>query len=166
MMIAFRLIHVFAGVFWAGAVFFAVSFLLPSVRDAGPAGGAVMRHLVGIRKYPRAMFIVAIVTTVSGFALYGLNISLSNGAFARSRAGMTYGLGGVAAILTLLVGAVILTPASARLGVVTASIAGGTPTPEQAAEIGHLQARLTFGSRLAAVCLAITVLTMAVGRYV
>src|SRR5262245_14641360 len=101
MTIALRLIHIFAGVFWAGAVFFVTSFLLPSIRDAGPAGAAVSRQLIVIRKYPRTVFIIAILTVLSGLALYGHNVSISNGAFARSRAGMTYGIGGIVAILTL-----------------------------------------------------------------
>jgi uncharacterized membrane protein len=168
MIIALRLIHVFAGVFWAGAVFFVASFLMPSIRDAGPAGGEVARQLIGIRKYPRAVFIIALITVLSGIALYGMNISMSNGAFARSRAGMTYGIGAIAAVLTLVIGMAVLMPTSNKLGALGAAIqsGGGKPSPDQAAEMQRLQGRIASASLVATVLVAITVLTMAIARYV
>jgi uncharacterized membrane protein len=168
MMIALRLIHVLAGVFWAGAVFFVVSFLLPSMRDAGPGAQAVSRQLIVIRKYPLKVLAIAIVTVLSGIGLYMKDASMSNGAFARSHAGMTYGIGAAAALATLVVGFTVLTPAANRLGALGAVIqAGGAPpTAEQQAEMARLQARMTMGSRLAASFLLVTVITMAVARYV
>ena len=168
MMLALRLIHVLAGVFGAGTVFFAVSFLLPSMRDAGPAGAAVSRQLIGIRKYPMKILIIAILTVLSGFAMYGMNISMSGGAFARSRAGMVYGIGGVAALLTLVVGMTMITPSANRLGAIGAAVqtSGGPPTAEQQAERGKLQAKMTLGSRIAASLVLVTVVTMAIARYV
>ncbi len=44
-MVAMRLIHIGLGVFWAGAIFFIVLFLEPSVRAAGPDGARVMQGL-------------------------------------------------------------------------------------------------------------------------
>lgn len=167
MMIALRLIHVLAGVFWAGAVFFVVSFLLPSMRDAGPGGQAVARQLIVIRKYPLKILAIAIVTVLSGIGLYMKDVSMSNGAFARSHAGMTYGIGAASALATLVVGFIVLTPAANRLGALGAVIqAGGAPpTAEQQAEMARLQARMTMGSRLAASFLLVAVITMAVARY-
>lgn len=168
MMLALRLIHVLAGVFWAGAVFFVVSFLMPSMRDAGPAAGAVSRQLMDVRKYPIKVLILAFLTVLSGFALYYLNIKTSAGAFARSRAGMVYGLGGVAGILTLIVGMAMLAPAGNRLSAIGAAIhkSGGPPTPEQQAEMATLQAKMNLGSRIAASLLFVVVVTMAIARYV
>lgn len=167
MMIALRLLHVITGVFWAGAVFFAVSFLFPSIRDAGPGGNAVARQLIGVRQYPKKIFIIALIAVISGFALYAQNVSMSDGAFARSRAGMVYGLGGVAAVLTLVAGMVIMTPTSTKMGALGAAIqaGGGTPSPEQAAEMARLQAKMTMGSRIAATLLLVVVITMAIARY-
>ena len=167
MIYALRLIHVFAGVFWAGAVFFVASFLLPSVEAAGPGAGPVMRQLDAVRKYPTKVFIVALVTVLSGLWLYYRNNSMSAGAFARSHSGMTYGVGAIAALLTLPIGGLMLAPAAARLAEIGAAVqaGGGKPTPEQAAEMGRQQGRMRFGTRLAASLLGVTVLTMALGRY-
>jgi uncharacterized membrane protein len=168
MMIVLRLIHVLAGVFWAGTVFFFASFLLPSMRDAGPAAGAISKQLIVVRKYPRTILIIAILTVLSGFALYGMDISLSNGAFARSRSGMVFGLGGIAATLTIVIGMIVMTPTANKMAALGAAIqAGGKPpTPEQAAEQGRLQKKMGMGTQIGAVLLFIAVVCMAIGRYV
>ncbi len=154
--------------FWAGTVFFFVSFLLPSMRDAGPAAGAISKQLIAVRKYPRAILAIAILTVLSGFALYGVNVSLSNGAFARSRSGMVYGIGGIAATVTIVLGMLIMTPTANKMAALGAEIqAGGKPpTPEQAAEQGRLQKKMGMGTQMGAGLLFIAVVCMAVARYV
>jgi uncharacterized membrane protein len=169
MMIVLRLIHILTGVFWAGTVFFFASFLLPSMRDAGgPAAGAISKQLIVVRKYPRAIMMIAILTILSGFGLYGLDVSRSAGAFARSRSGMVFGLGGLAALLTIIIGMVIMTPTANKLSALGAAIqAGGKPpTAEQAAEQAALQKRMGMGTQIGAALLFICVVCMAIGRYV
>ena len=61
-----RLIHILAGVFWAGSVFFLAGFLIPTVRETGPEGGRVMSHLVGRRRLPVFIGIAILLTVVSG----------------------------------------------------------------------------------------------------
>jgi hypothetical protein len=167
MMIALRLIHILLGVFWAGAAFFAAMFILPSVRAAGPAAGPFMRQLMEVRKYPIYAMVFGLVTVASGLWMYFHNNSASNGEFARSHAGMAYGFGGLTAILTLIVGAVIMGPTSAKMAKLSAQLAsqGGPPTPEQQGLIKTFQDRLGLGVRLATILLCITVITMAIGRY-
>jgi hypothetical protein len=166
-MIALRLIHVLLGVFWAGGAFFAAMFLVPSVREVGPAAGPVMRQLMEVRKFPIYAMVFGLLTVLSGLAMYWHNISISNGSFAKSTAGMAYGLGAVTAILTLVVGATIMAPTSAKMATLGKEIAakGGPPSPEQQAMVKSLQARLGLGTRLASIFLGITVVTMAIGRY-
>jgi hypothetical protein len=167
MMIALRVIHILGGVFWAGAAFFAALFLLPSMHDAGPAAGPVMRQLIGVRRYPTVVSIIAGFTVLSGLGMYWYNGSHSNGAWYKSVPAMTYGLGGLAAILTMGVAGGILTPTAKKLGQVGGAIAaaGGPPSGEQTKTMAALQARMAMGTRLAAALLHITVLTMSVARY-
>jgi uncharacterized membrane protein len=168
MMIVLRLIHILAGVFWAGTVFFFASFLLPSMRDAGPAAGAVTKQLIAVRKYPRAILIIASLTVLSGFALYGMDISMSNGAFARSRTGMVFGIGGISATLTIIMGLIIMTPTANKMAALGAAIqaAGKPPTPEQAAEQARLGKKMGIGTQIGAFLLLIAVVCMAIARYV
>jgi len=168
MMIVLRVVHILLGVFWAGGAFFAAMFLVPSVRAAGPAGGPVMRQLMEVRKFPIYAMLFGLLTVISGLWMYFHDNSVSNGAFAKSHAGMTYGVGAITAILTLVVGATIMGPTSGKMAKLMGQIAaqGGPPTPEQQQTITHLQQRLGLGTRLASILLLITVVTMAIGRYV
>src|SRR5437763_9226117 len=99
--------------------------------------------------------------------MYWRNTTISNGAFAKSTAGMTYGVGGLAALITIIVGFTVMAPTTAKLGRLGNEIAakGGPPSGEQAATMQALQARLGMGTRIGATCLAVTVITMAIARY-
>jgi len=167
MMIALRLLHVLLGVFWAGAVFITAGFLLPSAQAAGPAAGPMMRQLIAVRRLPAVSMITAILTVLSGLGMYWRNYSLSHGAWASSTQGMTFGVGAVTALITLGVGMSVIAPTGNKLAQLTANIAssGGPPTSEQAATVVALQSRMLTGARVAAGLLAITVVTMAVARY-
>ena len=167
MMIALRLIHILLGVFWAGAAFFVATILLPSIRAAGPAGGPVMRQIVGVRKFPVLATYAGLLTVVSGGFMYWHNIKISQGVWARSIPGMTYGIGAIAAIVTMGIGGAIMAPTAKKVGELGAAMAsaGGPPNPTQAAEMQALQARLQFGTRIGAAFLCITVITMAIARY-
>ena len=167
MMIALRLVHILLGVFWAGGAFFAAMFLVPSVRAAGPAGGPVMKQLFEVRKFPIYAMMFGLLTVISGIWMYFHDNSTSGGTFAKSHAGMAYGLGAVTAILTLIVGATIMSPTSAKMSKLGGEIAakGGPPSPEQGQMMKGLQDKLAFGARLVSILLLITVITMALGRY-
>jgi uncharacterized membrane protein len=115
LMIALRLLHILLGVFWAGGAFVTASFLLPSAQAAGPGAGPMMRQLIVVRKMPVVIMFTAILTVLSGFGMYWYDNSRSNGSFARSAQGMTLGLGGVVALLTLGVGMGVITPAGKKL---------------------------------------------------
>ena len=47
-----KAIHIVFGGFWLGSAITVGFFLVPSVRDAGPAGGAVMRQIAQVRRMP------------------------------------------------------------------------------------------------------------------
>jgi hypothetical protein len=166
-MIVLRLLHIVAGVFWAGSLFFLAGLMLKAVRETGPAGGRVMRQLIGAQKLPAQLGGAAIVTILSGAAMYWHNYSLTAGAFASSRPGMAYGAGAIAALVTLAVGLGVVAPTGAKLVALGGAIeAGGKPpTPEQASTLGVLQGKMRFAARLAAATVAIAVITMAVARY-
>jgi len=168
MMIALRLIHVFLGVFWGGAVFVTTGYLLPSARAAGPGAGPMMRELMAVRRLPIVIMVSGILTVLAGLGLYWLDNSISNGAFAKSRQGMTLGIGALFAIVGLIIGMIFIAPSGKKLMQLTATIAasGGPPSAEQAKQMAALQARMLISSRIAAGLLAVTIITMAIARYV
>jgi len=81
---------------------------------------------------------------------------------------MTFGIGAVLALIAVLLGIFVVTPAAMRTGKLGAEIAAGgrPPTPEQAAEMQGLQMKLGKMAMVAASLLTLTTIAMAVGRYV
>jgi len=167
-LIVFRLLHILSGVFWAGAVFVATGFLLPTVRATGPAGAPFMRHLMGVQKFSVRVASAAITTVLSGLVLYFIDTRLSAGAFARSRSGQVFGLGGLSAILALIPGIAITSRAAAGLTALGDAVAAqkAPPTAEQSAEMGRLQGRMAMGAKWTMALVLIALLCMAVARYV
>jgi uncharacterized membrane protein len=167
LMIVLRLIHILAGVFWAGSVFFVVRFLLPALRASGPAGGQVMEQIGGKLRYGTAAAGAGLLTILSGVGMYWRNIKMSSGTWASSAPGVTYGIGAIAAIVALIVFATVIRPTGNQLLQLGATIqsGGGPPSAEQASTLARLQNRMTASSRVGAALLAIAVIAMAIARY-
>ena len=163
-----RLLHIVVGVFWVGSVLFIAALLVPSLRAAGPAGGAVMRHLVEGRRMPIWLMAAAILTLLSGVALYWVDSAGFQSAWLGSGPGRTFGLGGVLALAGGILGGAVNAPTARRLGEVAAGAqaAGRPPTPDEAAEIARLQTRLNRTTNAVAVLLLLAAAAMAVARYV
>jgi uncharacterized membrane protein len=160
LMVVLRLIHVVGGVIWVGALVFIATLLGPSVRDAGPEGGKVMaqlqrRHLLEI------IPAIAVLTIVSGVWLYWRFTSGFDPAISRSHAAMTYGVGGVLAIIALGMGLGILRPAMQRAGALAQQA-----DPQQAAELQRLRQRGAKTGQVIAVLLVLAAACMAVARYI
>jgi uncharacterized membrane protein len=163
-----RVVHVLIGAFWVGAIVFMAAFLMPSVRAAGPAGGAVMQKLMQGRRLPRWLMAAAILTIVSGIGLYWVDSAGFQSAWLGSGPGRVFGLGGTFAILAALLGMVVNSPTARRLTALAERIqgAGRPPAPEEAAEMQRLQARLGRATMAVAGLLVLATLAMAVARYV
>lgn len=161
-----RLVHVVIGIFWVGSVVFISAFLIPSIRSAGPGGGAVMTHLQQ-RKLSIVLMLAGILTVASGFVLY-MQASAGSTAWFGSGPGRTFGLGAVFGIITLVIGMTVNAPTGVKLGRLGAAVqaAGGTPSAEQAAEMQRLQVRMGKASLAGAVLLTCAAAAMAVARYV
>jgi uncharacterized membrane protein len=165
--IILRLIHIAAGIFWVGAAFVFFLFIQPSVRELGPEGQQFMGHLGTRKKLPGIILISAILTVLAGILLY---IRVSDGFSADwigSGPGIGFTIGGVAALVTVILGLIITKPAADRMGALGQQIAaaGGPPKPEQLAEMQRLQGRLLSIGWVSMVLLVISVVTMATARY-
>jgi len=166
--IILRLIHILAGVFWVGSVLFMAGFLIPALRAAGPAAGPIMEQIAQVRKLPLYMMAGAILTILSGLGLYWNDSNGFQSDWMRSGTGATFGIGAVLAIVAVMVGKAVNSPAGPRMGALAAAVRarGGPPTPAEAAEMERLQARLGSSSKLVALLVVLATATMAVARYV
>ena len=166
MIYVLRLLHILSGAFWYGAVIFTARFLMPSLRAAGPSGGAVIAQL-NQRRMASAMIGAGIVNVGSGIWLIFVASGGAPGAWMQTGMGRTLTTGGGLAILALIIGMIVGPPGARRLGQIAAAVAkrGGPPLPEEAAEIARVQKRLGMGSAIAATLMTLAVSAMAVARY-
>lgn len=167
LMIVLRLIHVLGGVFWAGSAIFVAAFLVPAAVASGPGGGQVMQQVMAVLRYPKVAGIAAVLTILSGGTMYWHNVKVSTAGWAGSVPGITYGIGAISALVAFTVFVAVIRPTGNKLlefGRVMQS-RGGPPTAEESATIAGLQVRMSGAARTGAACLAITVLAMAIARY-
>jgi uncharacterized membrane protein len=165
--LSIRVIHVLLGVFWAGAVFFLLLYLEPTVREVGPDAGKVMSGLQR-RGMTRTLLGVGLVTIVTGvYLLWQLSGGFS-GSFMGSRSGILLSTGMLAALLALGVGAHVSKPTAERLTSLGEQLAaaGAPPSDEDQAEMARLRNKLRGALRVVATLLLVALVTMALGPHV
>jgi uncharacterized membrane protein len=161
-----RLIHIVGGVIWVGSVFFFVVFISPVIAASGAEGGRMMMRIAG-SKYPPVISAIAGITILAGARLYMINMAGGEG-WASTPEAMTYGLGAVAAVLSLVLGLTMQKPAGARMAALAKEVeaGGGVPTPAQAAAIGETRTKLMSTGKLILGLLMIATICMAAARYI
>lgn len=168
-MLVFRIVHILAGVAWAGSVFLFVIYVQPSAAAIGPAGAPFMTELLAKRKLTSRLIELGSITVVGGLFLYWRDWQLyeSFGDWIGTSFGVIITIGALAAIAGLAIGVFVTRPNVLRLLALgtQAAEAGGPPPPELAAEIARTQARLKVFARATLGLIALSVLAMATARY-
>jgi uncharacterized membrane protein len=162
-----RLFHITCGAFWAGSMIYLALFIIPALKASGPAGTTFMLQL-GKTGYPIVIMIIAIVTIVTGI---GLIWKLSEGfeaAWFHTPYARVLSMGMVLSLIAFVIGISVNRPAAMRINKVSDAIAraGGPPTNEQMNELMALRKKIFTGTHYIAVLLALTVVSMAICRYV
>lgn len=163
MVILLRLIHIFAGISWAGGAFLATGFIEPTVRALGPEGGKFMQRMSGPGKFALYMTWGSILTALSGILLYWEHSNGFDTNWIRSSSGLALTIGGSAGIIATVYGGAVTGPTTTKMAEVGKKIqaAGGPPSPELMAEMTALSAKLTQSGRISSLLLIIAVVGMA-----
>ena len=166
-LILLRLVHVVLGAVWVGMAVFSTFWLSPAFQEAAPDGAKVMAALQR-RGMMTVMPILALGTLLSGIWLYWRASAGFQAEYVTSRMGLTFGLGGTAAILAYGIGMVVMRPWMMRSMALAQTLSSATPAEreQRMAEIQRLRARGAAASRWVALLLIAAVAAMAVGRYV
>ena len=164
-LLVLRLIHVLGGVFWVGSGMFTAFFLMPALKESGPAAAQV---LAGLQR--RRMMVIlpvnAIVTMLAGIRL----MQITSGGFARdyftTPMGKTYAVSAILAIVSLLLGLVVARPGALRLTRLTQmSASGEMDRAKLKAEMEAVQRRMAVVTMVALTLLLLSAAGMAVARY-
>jgi len=168
-LIVFRILHIVAGVAWAGSVFLFVVFVQPSAASIGPAAGPFMQELLGRRRLINKILWLGAFAIVGGLFLYWYNWQAvgSLGDWVGTRFGLGLTIGSVAAIVAFAIGLLGTKPGVDRLMALLpqAAAAGGAPPPGLVQQIQLMQARLRVLARTNLAFVTLAVLTMATARY-
>jgi len=163
-----RVLHIVAGVFWAGGIFMLAMFIMPSINSSMPEGGKVMQRMMAAYKFPLYMTTAGSLTALSGILMY-INLSLG---FSMEWIGSAHGLcltiGGLSAIIAFLLGLFVNKPRADKIGRIGKAVmqAGGKPTESQMAEMTALRMGITSMTKTMAVLVLIAVLGMAMAKYI
>jgi hypothetical protein len=168
-MIVLRVIHITAGVAWAGSVFLFVVFVQPSAAAIGSAGAPFIAELLGRRRLVDRLLLFGAITIAGGAVLYWRAWDAAGGLgdWIGSRFGAVLTVGAAAAVAAFLIGLLGTRPSVQQLLALGRQIAGvdGPPAPQLAAEVQRLQARLKVLARISLGLIAISVIAMATARY-
>jgi uncharacterized membrane protein len=167
MIFALRLVHILSGIFWVGSLLFITGFLMPSVRAAGPAGGAVMGQLMQVRKLHHYMMGATLLTIVSGFGLVYVLAGPLGFQWFTVGMGRAIGIGALLTLVATAIGFAVNAPTAQRIAKLAAGsqAAGRPPTPDEAAQMQALQGRLGRAAVAVTTLLVLAAACMAVARY-
>ena len=167
MFLTLRILHIVTGVFWAGTVFFLVSFLIPAFREVGPDGAKVFTSLRnrGLFNYTP---MIALVTVGTGLWMYMIRMGGGPG-WAGTREAMSLGTGAAAGILALIIGTFVMRTSTLRADDISKVAGPMPPSPDRDAKMAEamrLRMRAGIAGRAVAGLLGISVISMAIARYI
>ena len=157
MLLTLRTVHILAGLFWVGGVFIVGLFILPAARALGPAGMPVIQHIMLGRKLAVYLPVSAVLTVLAGAVLYWNDMALTGGAWRTSPMGQGMTFGAAAALLAVVAGMGVASPAAKKL-----ATGGATMSDAERVRLGK---RAALGSQASMVLLFVATVAMAVARY-
>lgn len=165
-LVALRIIHIASGVIWLGGAFFVTLFVEPATKAAGPEGGKFMERLTATR-FPQILTQAAGLAILSGILLYWRDSAGFQVAWMRTSTGLTFAVGGLAALAAFGIGIYVVRPKILRMGAIGKEIAtaGRPPSPSQLGEMQALQESAGQLSRLNAYIMVVILLAMSAARY-
>lgn len=157
-----RIIHIGAGVFWVGGSLIMTFFVAPSIGAMGESGQKFIGHLMNNLKFSRRMSAASGSSILAGLILFWLD-GRAGEAWLRSDFATGLSIGAGFAFIGFVAGMLFgrTTRAMTQLG---AQIQG-KPTPEQLTQIQNTQKRQSTYSVISTVTLILTVIFMAIARY-
>ena len=166
-LIVLRIVHILGGVFWVGSAIVFFFFLEPTANALGPQAQPFMKQLFDKRRF--AMYIAAanVLVVLSGVLLYWRDSGGFRLEWITSPTGLGFTIGGVAAIVSTIVGLAYIRPNVERIGALGDRLdaAGRPPTDEELGELRAVQGTLRRIGGIYLAFLTVAVLTMATARY-
>jgi uncharacterized membrane protein len=163
-----RAVHVLLAATWVGAVAFMVLFVMPAMKQTGPAAGPMMGAIArrGLNAFMGAL---GGLTVLTGFYLYWRLTGHFDPALSATRGAMVFGTGGIAGLLSVIIGGAVVGRSMAKMGALGGKAMALPEGAERAALMTQSNAardRGITGAQIVLVLQMVALICMAVGHYV
>ena len=158
-----RILHIIAGIIWAGGAITMNLVIGPTIGATGDAGKQFAGHLMTKTIFSRLMAASAGITVLAGTFLYGVNSNWFSSAWMLSGTGIGFGIGALAGIAAFVMG--MMTGSTNRALAMLGAQIQGKPTPEQTSQLQALQKKAAFLSPANTICIFISIILMASARF-
>ncbi len=163
LVLALRIIHVCAAIFWGGGSLIMHFFFGPTVRATHLAGQQFAGYLMLKTRFINVMTTMALLTVLAGGSLYLIDSHGLTSAWMKSFTGIGFAIGGVFGLVAFIFGATF-GQLNKQLAAVGAQVQG-QPTPEQLAQIQALQKRIAGVTPVHITAIILAILLMSASRY-
>jgi len=144
LVIVLRILHIGSAVLWVGGAAIFSFFVEPALNALGPDAEKVTGELITRRRLPTYFAVASTTTVLAGLVLYWIDSNGLQLSWITSTSGLAFTIGGLAAIVAYVAGAVLVSPTVKRVAAIGEEMkaAGGPPTPDVLARMGAAQHRL------------------------
>jgi uncharacterized membrane protein len=163
LIMALRIIHIVAGMFWVGGTLIMTFFVAPTIGATAEAGQKFVGHLMRELKFSQRMSAAAGLTILAGAALFWIDSDGFTSGWTSSGAGIGFSIGAAFAIIGFIFGMLVGRTTTAMAKMVAQF--QGKPTAEQITEMQALGKQQAMYSKIASAALILAVIFMAIARY-
>jgi len=162
-LLVLRLVHVVAGVIWGGGSLLMEFFIGRTIMGTGESGKVFSQYLMTKLRMHVFMTAMALSTIIAGALLYWHDSDGLTSEWMKGSSGIGFTIGAVFGLIAFISGAIFgsSTAKLAELG----SQRQGKPSEEQFTQIQSLQTRIQTSSPIHRYSMILTLIFMAVSRY-
>lgn len=166
LLIILRILHIVAGILWAGGAAAYYLFLEPTAKATAPESQKFMDYLMARKRFSSFLNGMSLLTILAGGALY-YRLASVNGAWVATGPGVGFTIGALAGISAVVAWNLLVPPRVEKLGNLVQMIQanGGSASADQSATLNQIGKEITRAGKLDFALTAIAVLTMATARY-
>jgi len=163
-----RIVHVLLAALWLGSTALVVLFVLPASKEAGASAGPMMGAIArrGLNRYMGAL---GGITVLTGIYLYWRFTGGFSPELSASRGAMVFGTGGIAGIISVIIGGAVVGRNAARmeaLGDKAVALPEGAERTAVMTQSAAARDRALSAARIVLVLQMIALACMAIGHYV
>lgn len=166
-MVVLRLVHIFAGIVWAGSGFFLLLVLMPAMDAMGEEGDRFRQGFIARSRFTIVMSIASLLTTLAGVLLFVRVSDHFNSDWLSSNSGIVLSIGSLAGLLAFGHGLGVTSATFKKTAALLKAIEAQSspPTAEQISQLQALGRKSLLHGRISVLLLIIAVAGMSAARY-